>query len=319
MSSGPRPEAGEIEIARDATYHRAPEGLRARVMSSTAASAREERRPAMLRAFGLAAAFAAVGVLSWNVALMTAMPSREDTLAREVLSAHVRSLMSPGHLNDVESTDQHTVKPWFAGKLDFAPPVRDLAADGYPLAGGRLDYVDGRSVAELTYKRRLHTVSLFVWPDAGPDAAPAVRTVNGYSLATWKKGAMRYWAVTDAATPEIAHFAELMARRLRLKRRRRKAASCGKGPTSRQAPCPCYPQSPNTISRHPRDRHERAEWRVFSLRHPAACRDPMATRAFRATCACIRSRTGARCTARRDREMMADALCRPHGDTLTRE
>jgi anti-sigma factor RsiW len=211
VSSGPRPEPGDFEIARDATYYRAPEGLRARISAATRAEARKERRPAMLRAFGFAAAFAAVGVMSWNVALMTAMPSREDTLAREVLSAHIRSLMAPGHLNDVQSTDQHTVKPWFAGKLDFAPPVRDLAADGYPLAGGRLDYIDGRSVAELTYQRRLHTVSVFVWPDAGPDTAPAVRAVNGYSLATWKKGAMRYWAVTDAASPEIEHFAQLMA------------------------------------------------------------------------------------------------------------
>ena len=209
MTNGPR-EAGDIEIARDATYYRAPESLHARIVSATQAEAREERRPAMLRTFALAASFALVALVSWNAALMTAMPSRQDTIENEVLTAHIRSLMTPGHLNDVESTDQHTVKPWFQGKLDFSPPVRDLVADGYPLVGGRLDYIDGRSVAELTYKRRLHTVSLFVWPDAGADIAPTIRAMNGYSIATWKKGAMRYWAVTDAVTPEIAHFAELM-------------------------------------------------------------------------------------------------------------
>ena len=209
MTNGPR-EPGDFEIARDATYYRASDTLRARILSATRAEARDSRRPTMLRAFALAASFALVALVSWNAAVMTAMPSHEETLAREVLSSHIRSLMAPGHLNDVESTDQHTVKPWFQGKLDFSPPVRDLAADGYPLVGGRLDYIDGRNVAELTYKRRLHTVSLFVWPDAGPDVAPTVRATNGYAIATWKKGAMRYWAVTDAAAPEMTHFAELM-------------------------------------------------------------------------------------------------------------
>jgi anti-sigma factor RsiW len=165
----------------------------------------------MRRAVGLAAAFAAVAVVTWNVALFQAAPSREDMFAHEVLAAHVRSLMAPGRMTDVESSDQHTVKPWFAGKLDFTPPVRDLAADGYPLAGGRLDYVDGRSVAELTYHRRLHAVSLFLWPEEmDGDTAVKQRTLNGYSLATWRRGGMRYWAVTDAAPIELTHFAELL-------------------------------------------------------------------------------------------------------------
>ena len=204
-------EPGELEIARDATYYRAPESLRSSVATLVGAAAREERVPRMRRAVGLAAAFAAVAVVTWNVALFQAAPSREDMFAHEVLAAHVRSLMAPGRMTDVESSDQHTVKPWFAGKLDFTPPVRDLAADGYPLAGGRLDYVDGRSVAELTYHRRLHAVSLFLWPEATDgDTSVKQRTLNGYSLATWRRGGMRYWAVTDAAPVELTHFAELL-------------------------------------------------------------------------------------------------------------
>ena len=204
-------EPGDIEIARDATYYRAPETLRSSVQTLVFAAARDEARPRLRRAAALAAAFAAVAVVTWNVALFQAAPSREDMFAHEVLAAHVRSLMAPGRLNDVESTDQHTVKPWFAGKLDFTPPVRDLAAEGFPLAGGRLDYVDGRTVAEMTYRRRLHAVGLFVWPEPREgDAAIKQRTLNGYSLATWHRGGMRYWAVTDAAPIELTHFAELL-------------------------------------------------------------------------------------------------------------
>lgn len=207
-------EPGDIEIARDATYYRAPATLRASVETLVGAAAREEARPRMRRAAGLAAAFAAVAIVTWNVALFQAAPSREDMFAHEVLAAHVRSLMAPGRLNDVESSDQHTVKPWFAGKLDFTPPVRDLAADGFPLAGGRLDYVDGRTVAEMTYHRRLHAVGLFVWPEATEADAPVKqRTLNGYSMATWRHGGMRYWAVTDAAPTELTHFVELLEAR----------------------------------------------------------------------------------------------------------
>jgi anti-sigma factor RsiW len=201
----------EPDVARDATYHRAPEALRDRVSATMKEMARAERGPTFGRWALLAASFAAVSVVSWNVALMTAA-SRDDAIENEVLTAHVRSLMVPGRLADVESTDQHTVKPWFAGKIDFAPPVRDLAADGYPLTGGRLDYIDGHPVAALTYKVRLHPVNVFVWPDSGAsDSAPKLQSMKGYSIVHWTRGGMRYWAVTDAGAPEITRFAELMA------------------------------------------------------------------------------------------------------------
>jgi anti-sigma factor RsiW len=198
------------DIARDATYHRASDALRSRVTASLGRAARAERAPSWRHGWMLAASFATVALVSWNVAIFTFASARGDDVAREVVAAHVRSLMAPGHLNDVESTDQHTVKPWFAGRLDFAPPVRDLTASGFPLAGGRLDYIDGRPVAALTYKRRLHTVNLFVWPVSESDTPPASTSVNGYSVASWTRDSMRYWAVSDAAPAEVAGFARAM-------------------------------------------------------------------------------------------------------------
>ena len=201
----------EPDVARDATYYRAPGALRDRVSTQVKEMARAERGPALGRWFLVAASFAAVSVVSWNLGVMTAA-SRDSAIENEVLAAHVRSLMVPGRMADVESTDSHTVKPWFAGKIDFAPPVRDLAADGYPLTGGRLDYIDGHPVAALTYKVRLHPVNVFVWPDAGAsDTAPRMQSMKGYSIVHWTRAGMRYWAVTDAGPQEISRFAELLA------------------------------------------------------------------------------------------------------------
>jgi len=208
--SGP---PAEPVIARDATYYRAPDALRERIRASIRAEGRkQERRPLFWTWGGMAAAFAAASVLSWNLALMQAAGGSEDRLAREIASAHVRSLMAENHLSDVISTDQHTVKPWFQGKLDFAPVVTDFAASGFPLTGGRLDYIDGRPVAALVYRHRLHVVNLFEWPAANPDAsAPELVTRHGYSLVRWKRGGLEYWLVSDAAGADLLKFAELIA------------------------------------------------------------------------------------------------------------
>jgi anti-sigma factor RsiW len=205
-------------IARDATYHRAPDELRARLHASLAKEARAQRVPLMRRAlwngFGLALACAAVAVLTWNVAavrLRTVEPTADQRLAAQVVNAHLRSLMAPSHLNDVASTDRHTVKPWFEGKLDFAPPVADFAAEGFALTGGRLDAIEGRAAAALTYRYRQHVVNFFVWPAEGaPQVAPHVQTRQGFSLVGWSQGGMRYCVVADVAPENLLALAALL-------------------------------------------------------------------------------------------------------------
>jgi anti-sigma factor RsiW len=115
------------------------------------------------------------------------------------------------HLTDVPSTDQHTVKPWFSGKLDYSPPVRDLAARGFTLTGGRLDYLNGRTVAALVYQRRQHTINLFVWPVEARDRNPAVSSRQGFHLVTWRKGGMEYWAISDLNEAELLEFARALS------------------------------------------------------------------------------------------------------------
>ena len=230
--STPREPTEELIISRDATYYRAPDALRQSLRKSLAqAAAGEAQAPrkapprrlagvleGILQPFAgwrVAAAgltFALVAAVGWNAVLLQSRPSSDELLVRDVVNAHVRSLIAANHLNDVISTDQHTVKPWFTGKLDFAPPVQDYASSGFELTGGRLDYVNGRSVAALVYKHRLHTVNVFVWPAATADNAPArVQSANGYSLAQWRVGGMQYWAVADVAPAELATLADAVS------------------------------------------------------------------------------------------------------------
>jgi anti-sigma factor RsiW len=130
--------------------------------------------------------------------------------AAEMIDAHLRSLQS-GHLTDVTSTDQHTVKPWFDGKLDFSPPVRDFANDGFPLQGGRLDVLHGRTIAALVYGRRKHVVNVFVWPTSERDVAPRSGSQLGYQWVDWRKGGMEFCAISDTPASDLDQLQRLIA------------------------------------------------------------------------------------------------------------
>jgi anti-sigma factor RsiW len=132
----------------------------------------------------------------------------ETPLAQQVQNAHVRSLMAD-HLMDVASTDQHTVKPWFDGKLDFSPPVIDLAGQGFPLIGGRLDYLDGHPVAALVYQRNKHYINVFIWPTTDKLEGLQNSTDNGYNLFHWSQSGMTFWAVSDVETTQLETFVQL--------------------------------------------------------------------------------------------------------------
>lgn len=211
-----RAEAGSrralsARIAAEATRFAAPDTLRHRVSRVIAAEAGASPWPGrrMPRWALLVAAFALVAGLSSGATayLMRAIPA--PGVEEQVVASHVRSLLAAGHLTDVTSSDEHTVKPWFNHRLDFAPPVDDWAARGFPLVGGRLDYVDGHTVAALVYRHRQHLINLFVWPDrAARPQPPELSSRRGYAVVHWSDGAMTYWAVSDLNGGELRDFCE---------------------------------------------------------------------------------------------------------------
>ena len=154
----------------------------------------------------LAAPFGAGFALAAGLALAVLVP-QHGGVSDALVAGHIRALQ-PGHLMDVVSTDQHTVKPWFDGRLDFAPPVRDLKPDGFPLMGARLDYVADRPVAVLVYGRRQHVIDLFVWPESSAPRTDAFGH-SGYNVLRWHRDGMVFWAVSDLGAPELAEFARL--------------------------------------------------------------------------------------------------------------
>jgi anti-sigma factor RsiW len=195
-------------IREQAPYHRAPASLQLRlpatpVPAAAAPSVRAPRRwrqamwPRALAA-SLLLALAVNGYLLWG------RGGADDAVADEVVAGHLRSLEAQ-HLSDVISTDQHTVKPWFAGKLDYSPPVHDLADVGFPLAGGRLDVLDRQPVAALIYRHRAHIINVFVWPEGAADAvrAPANEHQRGFNLVRWREHGMQWWAVSDLNAVEL--------------------------------------------------------------------------------------------------------------------
>lgn len=202
-------------LRRELEYHRAPDLLRARVERDIRAAARASgthSRPTAGPWRWLSAAAAVIAVVggTWVVATLP-RGHAADLTAREAVSSHIRSLMA-NHLTDVASTDQHTVKPWFAGKLDFSPPVTDFAGAGYPLVGGRLDYVKGHPAAALVYGHNKHTINVFVWPEpAAREGFAAAMTDQGYHVIHGAHDGMAYWVVSDLNAEELAGFARMLA------------------------------------------------------------------------------------------------------------
>jgi anti-sigma factor RsiW len=172
------------------------------------------REPIWRRAWPGMVAFFSGAVAAWSVALLVLSQPVPDAMAQAVTASHVRSLMA-SHLVDVTSSDRHRVRPWFAGRLDFSPPVVDLADQAVLLSGGRLDYLDGRPVAALVYQSGPHVVNLFVWPAATePGHSPATFSLRGYNGVQWTQAGMHFWAVSDLNTVELQHLAALLRQRM---------------------------------------------------------------------------------------------------------
>ena len=218
-------------VRSTATRHVPPAALRDRIAASIAAAGAEaapraaanatptvphERRAWWrfdLRSAGVAtAAFACGAIVMFLATSMLATSTVEDRIENDVVSAHVRAVMM-ARATDVASSDQHTVKPWLSSRLDFSPAVTDLAMDGFPLVGGRLDYVGGRTVATLVYQRNKHWIDVFVWPAGKAGKVPPERSRNGLHMVVWEEAGLRYWAVSDVAPEELEAFAELLRKR----------------------------------------------------------------------------------------------------------
>ena len=195
-------------------YERAPASLRKQVQTSLSGSAKPLAKVVPIspawRWLAVAATLLLVVFAGWRGLTLLRGDATANTIAAAIVDAHLRSLQ-PGHLEDVVSTDQHTVKPWFDGKIDFAPPVRDFTEQGFPLQGGRLDVVRGRSVAVMVYMRRKHIINVFVWPTSERDSEPVSGSQLGYHWIDWRRGGMELSAVSDVSAADLAELQQLLA------------------------------------------------------------------------------------------------------------
>ena len=203
---------------------RAPDHVRAQVLAAVSREAAAQARSAAVAEnpaqaasrFNLMAFIRqwmfvpSLAALAASLLLFIAPIHDVSSVEDEVVSGHVRSLLA-SHLTDVATSDQHTVKPWFNGKIDFSPPVIDLAPQGFPLVGGRIDYVGGRVVAALIYKRQAHIINVFVWPAA--PAAAITASHDGYNIDNWSEDGLTFWAVSDVSAGDLARFRETFAER----------------------------------------------------------------------------------------------------------
>src|SRR3954471_13054749 len=194
-------------LRRDGVRHGAPEALARRIAALPEFQPKAANDNRILRWLGPGA----VGALAAALAMVMGLPPPTQTIVdQELVSSHVRSLQ-PGHLTDVETTNQHIVKPWFNGKIDFSPPVPELADAGFPLAGGRLDSLNGKTVAAIVYHRRLHTVNLYVWP--AKDSTERSFVKDGFAVTEWSRNGLRFAAVSDIPPAEVRQFETLFVKR----------------------------------------------------------------------------------------------------------
>ncbi len=210
-------------IRTHAQYYAAPAALADRIRMQVAGAA--AGTPAKTRApsrqwrwfplgqwLGFGAALAATAVITWTAAIQYASLPDDELIAEQVISGHARAVLTT-RLADVASSDQHTVKPWLSARLDFSPPVTDLVGAGFPLVGGRLDYLDSRPVVALVYRHRQHVIDLFVWPERKSAGGRPMQSLSrqGYNVLHWSEGGMAYWAISDLNPADMKAFAETYA------------------------------------------------------------------------------------------------------------
>lgn len=200
-------------LAETLVRYPAPDVLKARIRSALAQPHEFQSPPRATRSWWRVAA-AGILVAAASSALTLAAVRRPvaSAVTDELLASHVRSLM-PGHLTDVVSTNQHLVKPWFNGRVDLSPPVPNLDSLGFPLVGGRADYVHGRAVPVVVYGRRQHLINVFAWPETGTDEPPSEVARNGYHFVRWRRDGVEYWAVSDLNSAELRSFVTLFVSR----------------------------------------------------------------------------------------------------------
>jgi anti-sigma factor RsiW len=194
-------------LVKQVPYYSAPDRLRVAVLRARKRSRFTPQLLALAATVALAASLG--GVMVVRTARSRQAVDVTTSIAEDVVGSHVRALMGE-HLLDVRSTDQHTVKPWFLGKLDFSPPVEDLASSGFPLVGGRLDYMVARPVAALVYKRRQHMINVFIWPAQEQDTGFDARSIRGFQVQHWTRSGMSFWAVSDLNEAELRELARAL-------------------------------------------------------------------------------------------------------------
>jgi anti-sigma factor RsiW len=199
-------------LKTESLYFKAPADLQKRIQRSVRQAAKAEAPTRWLSWSWLrvAAPLAAAALVVLMLVPFFGGPSSDELLTQDVVASHIRSLMV-NHLADVRSTDEHTVKPWFNGKLDFSPPVDDLAKQGFPLIGGRLDYLNNRPVAALVYQRDKHVINVFVWPsDKTAQTSGSIKAQQGYNVIRSTRSGMNFWTVSDLERSQLEKFVELL-------------------------------------------------------------------------------------------------------------